>query len=91
MIGESTPRGVGVHGGEQAWTQWFVPYFSLIRSQSCVKAFCYISWDWSQYPVWSDWGDARIWANQIVLGHYQRELADPLYQHATTQADEGHG
>jgi hypothetical protein len=91
MIGESTPRGVGVHGGEQAWTHWFVPYFSLIRSQPSVKAFCYISWDWSQYPLWSDWGDARIWAHPTILAHYQRELADALYRHATTQEGEWNG
>lgn len=91
MIGESTPRGVGVQAGEQAWTQWFVPYFSLIRSQPSVKAFCYISWDWAQYPAWSDWGDARIGANPTVLAHYQRELADPLYQHASTHGAESTG
>ncbi len=89
MIGESTPRWVGgVQGGEATWEKWFDPYFTFIRSQPIVKAFCYISWNWSQYLAWSDWGDARIWANQVILDRYQRELANPLYQHALTAREE---
>jgi len=85
MIGESTPGWVGgVQGGEKTWKEWFVPYFSFIHTQPTVKAFCYISWNWAEYPAWSDWGDARIWVNPVILDHYQRELADPLYHHATT-------
>lgn len=84
MIGESTPRWVGgVKGGEETWKKWFVPYFSFIRTQPCVKAFCYISWNWAEYPVWSDWGDARIWVNSVILDHYRQELTHPLYHHAT--------
>ncbi|GHO89395.1 hypothetical protein [Dictyobacter formicarum] len=84
MIGESTPRWVGgVEGGEETWKKWFVPYFSFIRTQPSVKAFCYISWNWAKYPVWSDWGDARIWVNSVILDHYRQELAHPLYHHTT--------
>jgi len=83
MIGESTPRWVGgVQGGEATWNAWFVPYFDFIRTQPAVKAFCYISWDWTEYPIWQVWGEARMWANPIVLERYQRELADPLFCHA---------
>lgn len=88
MIGESTPRGIGVQGGEESWKQWFLPYFSLIHTQPAIKAFCYISWNWAQYAAWSDWGDAQIWVNQTVLNRYQRELANPLYQHASNQEAE---
>lgn len=86
MIGESTPRWVGgVQGGTATWEKWFVPYFNFIRSQPTVKAFCYISWDWTKYPVWQDWGDARVWANTDLLQHYQRELSESWYQHAQTK------
>src|SRR5262249_52526965 len=88
MIGESTPRWVGgVQAGEAAWTAWFAPYFGFIRRHATVKAFCYINWDWTQYPVWSDWGDARIQANPVILERYRQELVDPLFQHARIGAD----
>jgi hypothetical protein len=83
MIGESTPRWVGgIQEGEKIWKKWFVPYFSFIRTQSVVKAFCYISRNWANHPPWSDWGDARIWVNPVILDSYQQELQEPLYQHA---------
>jgi hypothetical protein len=83
MIGESTPRRVGgVQAGAVAWDAWFAPYFAFIRRHRVVKAFCYINWDWTAYPVWRDWGDARIQENALVLERYRRELADPLFGHA---------
>lgn len=82
MIGEATPRKVGVEGGEAAWRGWFAPFFDFIRSQPVVKAFCYINWDWTQYPQFADWGNARIEANAAVLERYQAELAHPWYRHA---------
>lgn len=83
MIGESTPRWAGgVQGGAATWERWFVPYFNFIRSHPTVKAFCYINWDWTQYPVWSDWGDARIQMNEIILKSYRQELAHEWYAHA---------
>jgi hypothetical protein len=84
MIGESTPRSAGgVTSGEAAWHEWFTPYFEFIRKQPTVKAFCYINWDWTKYPVWHDWGDARIETNEVVMDHYRQELLDSLYRHAT--------
>jgi hypothetical protein len=83
MIGESTPRWVGgVQGGAATWDAWFAPYFAFIRAHPVIKAFCYINWDWTTYPVWQDWGDARIEVNPVILERYQRELADPIYRHA---------
>jgi hypothetical protein len=83
MIGESTPRRVGgVQAGDVTWHKWFVPYFSFIHTWPTVKAFCYISWNWAEYPVWADWGDARIGINQKILTQYRQELTDLVYQHA---------
>lgn len=82
MIGESTPRWVGVQGGEQTWREWFIPYFDFIRTQPTVKAFCYINWNWTQYKPFADWGDARIEANEAILRLYQAELIQPWYRHA---------
>lgn len=88
LIGESTPRRVGgVQASEAAWDAWFAPYFRFIRAHPTVKAFCYINRDWGRYPVWSDWGDARLQANSTILARYTRELADPLYRHAAVMGE----
>ncbi|TVR44360.1 MAG: hypothetical protein EA402_07275 [Planctomycetota bacterium] len=85
MIGESTPRHVGVHD-VQAWPRWFQPYIDFIdRFQ--VRAFCYINWQWSNYPMWHDWGDGRL----EVAPHELRQawanfLSRPNLVHARPQA-----
>jgi hypothetical protein len=32
MIGESTPRYVGVLGGQSSWDAWFAPYFAFVHA-----------------------------------------------------------
>lgn len=85
MIGESTPHTVGVHGGRASWDGWFAPYFQLIRDYPNIKAFCYINWDWSHFPQWQDWGDARLQQNPVVADLYRREMTCPLYLHGSTR------
>jgi len=82
MIGESTPRYVGVKEGESAWQRWYAPYFDLIHTCPAIKMFCYINWDWSKYPMWQDWGNARIQDNAMVQTNYLQEMQHPYYQHA---------
>jgi len=85
MIGESTPRYVGVTPAEEAWDRWFEPFFALVRQQPTIKAICYINWNW---PVWSKklnqdwerWGDARIETSPELLPKLREELRLPLYQ-----------
>jgi Glycosyl hydrolase family 26 len=87
MIGESTPRHVGVVEGKKSWDAWFGPYFTFIRSHPEIKAFCYINWEWEHWSNalgfgWHDWGDGRIESNAYVTEQYKTEMASPLYQHA---------
>jgi len=86
MIGESTPKGHSVIESDRLITAWYKPYFGLIRSSPGIKAFCYIDWDWSIYPQWSDWGDARIEDNPAVLQFYRAELAQKLYANSRDRA-----
>ena len=79
MLGETTPRYVGVLNGQQSWNDWFVPFFNFIHNQPSVKAFCYINWDWSQYPKWSNWGDARLEMNSVVAGNFTSEMDSTEY------------
>lgn len=58
MIGESTPRYVGVHAAD-AWQRWFQPYLDYIQRHN-VRAISYINWEWSSFPQWHDWGDGRL-------------------------------
>ena len=82
MIGESTPRYIGVTDGTLDWNDWFVPYFNYINANSGVKAFCYINWDWSQYPRWNTWGDARIEENRYVAEQFNLTVSNSTYLHA---------
>lgn len=86
MIGESTPRRVGVGGGETSWAAWFTPYFDFMRAHAHLKAFCYINWDWAAYPQYADWGDGRVETNPAVLACLRAELALPVYRHAQAGA-----
>ena len=85
MIGESTPRGVGVLEGKTSWDKWFGPYFELIHASPGIKAFCYINWNWAEHPQWKNWGDARLQQNKEVADLYRKEMALPLYQHGSTR------
>jgi hypothetical protein len=87
MIGETTPRYVGVLQGQLSWDTWFVPFFNYIHTKPSVKAFCYINWDWSQYPQWVTWGDARLEANAIVAGHFTSEMDSAQYLHSLTESE----
>jgi hypothetical protein len=86
MIGETTPRYVGVLDGQQSWDQWFSPFFTFIHTHPEVKAFCYINWNWSQYPQWSTWGDARLEQNAIVGVNFANEMDSLQYLHASTES-----
>ncbi len=81
MIGESTPRRVGVLNGQASWNEWFLPYFTFIHAYPQIKAFCYINWDWSSYPQWKDWGDGRLEGNSVVAKEFLYEMKKPLYMH----------
>lgn len=86
MIGESTPRKIGVLDGQASWDAWFNPYFTLIRRQPEIKAFCYINWEWVYWSDtlgfrWHHWGDCRIEQNPVVLAHFRDEMRLPLYAH----------
>jgi len=87
MIGESTPRHVGVQDGAKSWEQWFQPYFDLIYKNPQIKAFCYINWDWEYWSnklgfPWHDWKDARIQLNDYVNENYKLQLQNKLFIHS---------
>ncbi len=86
IIGESTPKGLGVLKGEDSWQKWFAPYFAFIADHPAVKAFCYISRDWTAFPQYPNWGDSRVMDNAAVLARYRTELANPRYIQGTDGA-----
>lgn len=87
IIGETTPRNVGVLNGQQSWDQWFAPFFTFIHSHPEVKAFSYINWNWSQFPQWANWGDARLEMNAIVGNAFANEMDSLQYLHASSERD----
>ena len=68
------------------WNQWFAPFFTFIHAHAEVKAFCYIDWNWSQYPQWQGWGDARLEQNAIVSNQFAGEMDSVQYLHASTES-----
>jgi hypothetical protein len=86
MIGETSPRHVGTLNGTQSWDKWFVPLFTFIHTNPGVKMFCYINWDWSQYPQWHNWGDARLEQNTVVRSLFAGEMDSAEYLHASPES-----
>jgi hypothetical protein len=85
LIGESTPRYVGVLSGQTSWDTWFYPYFKFIADNPGIKMFCYINWNWANYPSWATWGDAQIQDNQLVAANYDEEMNSSLYFHGASE------
>lgn len=81
MIGESSPRRLGTCDAQARWDVWYDPYFETIRNRPGIKAFCYINWDWTRFPMWSDWGDSRLEASAWLVEKWREEMACPLYLH----------
>lgn len=81
LIGECTPRTVGVTQGEASWEKWFAPFFYLIHKNPGIKGFSYINWNWAKFPQWSDWGDARLETAPELAERYREQIGHPLFQH----------
>ena len=88
MIGEMTPRYVGVLEGAKSWDRWFDPMIELLKRRPEIKATAYINWEWKEWSdrlgfTWHDWGDARLERNDLVRDRWIRAMADPIYLHAS--------
>jgi hypothetical protein len=89
MLGETTPRHVGVLDGARSWDRWFGPMIALLQARPEIKAICYINWDWAEWSDrlgfdWRDWGDARINRDATVRERWVRALSAPVFLNATT-------
>lgn len=87
MLGEMTPRHVGVLDGQKSWDRWFGPMVALLKRRPEIKATAYINWEWREWSdrlgfTWHDWGDARLERNAVVRDGWVRALADPIFLHA---------
>jgi Carbohydrate binding domain/Glycosyl hydrolase family 26 len=82
MIGECTPKSIGVGGGQDDWDAWFAPLFNRIRNSKGIKALCYINWNWTITQQWPTWGDCRIEQNATVKTNWNSELSNGIYLHA---------
>ncbi|GLS25279.1 hypothetical protein GCM10007877_09930 [Marinibactrum halimedae] len=87
MIGEATPRYVGVHKNWMSWVRWYKPFFEMVRDRPEIKAISYINWDWAYWSdalgfEWHDWEDARIQEDDVVKTLYLEELNHDIWLHA---------
>lgn len=82
IIGESTPRRVGVLDGEESWDRWFAKYFAMIREWPGLKAISYINWDWAdKREDWRDWGNGRVQDNPVVWEKWKEQLSHEVWLH----------
>ena len=84
MIGEMTPRYVGVLDGEKSWQRWFEPMLHLLRTRPEIKGTAYINWEWREWSdrlgfTWHDWGDARLGSNAYVRDAWVHALQNPIF------------
>lgn len=88
MIGETTPRGVGVTLGKLSWEKWFVPMLETLNGNPIIKAVCYVNWDWKAEnsarfnPGWGNWGDCRVEESPFIKDALAKELAGERWVHA---------
>jgi hypothetical protein len=87
MIGESTPRTVGVSKPDEAWWRWFAPYLRVVDEHPGIKMICYINWEWQIQSVkcaidWLNWGDGRIEQAPLIAQRWSDALRDPAFIHA---------
>lgn len=87
MIGETTPRHVGVEDGQKSWDTWFGPFFDMVAKNPEIKAISYINWDWVYHSnrlgfQWHDWKDARLQLNDTVQELYLKEMTAPIWLHS---------
>ncbi len=82
LIGESTPKFVGVLNSQFSWDNWFAPFFELLMNEPAIKMTGYINWDWAEFPAWSNWGDARIQQNTVISQNMNDEMSHSIYTHA---------
>ncbi len=87
LIGESTPKGVGVLNGQTSWDTWFSPFFNLLKNEPGIKVTGYINWNWAEFPQWSTWGDTRLEKNEIVVNNFKTEMDDSVYFHAVSEKE----
>lgn len=90
LIGESSPKYVGVTDGQSDWDTWFDPFFEVIANEPGIKMTGYINWEWADQtiePVWNNWGDARLSSNEIVAQNFRNEMNDSVYIHLSSEKE----
>lgn len=72
----------------QVWRDWFEPFIAWLDAHPEVRAVAYCPVEWSAYDPYTDWGDARIERNPLLLESWRTELSkDRWIHHAPAQSD----
>ena len=81
MICESCPIQNGGTTNASNWGDWFVPYFNIIKNNTNIKSFIYISDPWDKPGFFGTWPDSRISSNENIRLNYKFEMQDSIYIH----------
>jgi hypothetical protein len=84
-ISEATAKNINISSdsldSNNDWSTWFVPFWNFMTIHPEIKGFNYINWDWTKYPNWSSWGDARINNSSYIVSLYRTEMQKSKYIH----------
>jgi hypothetical protein len=85
FVAEATPKGTFLdrEEGEKAWNKWYRPFFkSIEKNKDVIHAISYINADWDAQPMWDNWGNTRLEANDFVKEKWLQEMKKPMYINA---------
>ncbi len=68
--------------GSVDWEYWFEPFFEFLDNHQEIKAFNYINLDWTQYPTWEHWGDARLHINEYIRDRWIEAMGGERFIHS---------
>ncbi len=76
---------------EQAWQEWFLPFFDAIEENSdVVKAVHYINCHWDSHRMWHDNPtfkriDARLHLSDSISKRWNDRMSDPKFVHSSPE------
>ena len=87
IIAESAPSRYDLtdpNGAQDAWREWFEPYFQIIAERPEIKWFHLISYDWTRasYFAQQGWKNNDLTASPALLEKLVAELKKPRYLHS---------
>lgn len=74
---------------KQVWRDWFEPFVAWLDAHPEVQGVTFCPVEWTVYPPFTDWGDARVERNPRLLESWREELSKDRWIHgAAVRSDD---